>query len=541
MIESLQKMIFLGNNKIVAKYKKIRFLFIIIALGLTPQMGSVFAQNIAVMPVAIYNDSTPITLLNNSFTPKKAAYELAKISLAYLKVMDVPGVVPFFETKKTLSKLKLFPNAKISIHKYHQYADALDSEKLLNIKVYYKQGVWNVNSKVFYAASGLNTDPIVTRGNNLLRTLGHHLQSRFRYAANRFARNTQPTSKKSKLLILDLAAISLDYNYWRRKYKPGLYEATAVCAGGITTQHLPFTSKSQKVQKFLRNLKPNALIKTNYKKLLNCARRNANRKKNIELIFYLGAAPKPKSSAALYAKGVLRQLTAKHKGKLIMGYANNDERSFWKNLADENKHLNYFDVLYRQKVAFPNGTLKYIFRSGNSIIESKDIRPQNNDRAISIPLNLRNRYAPQKTAQLYKQLSKQSLLDEYAAESLISNILQKNNETGNFQNNHRRKLRALVHTSAGPFWFTLPTKNAHKIKVGRHVWFLVQLTTPSHGFPLANAPKTVYFFNSLNDVPKSLVLPIRAYLKNPQKWLGHSIGGSSLYVIEGDLKSVIQK
>lgn len=496
---------------------------------------SVWADTVGILPVRVLSDGQTIRL-NKTWQPAELSSELAALSTAYLKFLRTPGLLDSSNVANAAVMAGFSPMQRSSTPKLTAIARGVEADRLLLIEVRTTNRGFQVSSQVYYLSSNLITDPITSQGSSLLVVLGNHLEERFPVISKKAAELKKQNPGSATLLVLDGNADALDWQYLRKKFRPALNSINGVCAGDTRITKITFTPNLSRVTSAMSSMQfPRQGATTDYSALWECARSQLNSQPNATILAVMG--DKPNGQTALSVKSLLRQISRRHPGKLLLsGTQPESVRQFWQTIGNENSQLQVENIRYALKTGHADGSVWYVFRTGNTLIETRNDYIESSDNRIEIPLNLIAEYSIPRTSDLYRRLAKVQLIDEYPVSSHIHDQLQISSAG---QNAESPAYRALLHTSAGPFWFDLPRSfNPSKVQTDVPVWLAVSLTSGNSGNPLMNQANLAEMYFSNREVPKSLLLPVREYLLNPNNYLGKSIGGTSLYIIEGTLKSV---
>ena len=492
---------------------------------------TLFAVTWAVLPARLSGD----------FSAQADGFETSRQLTLYLEYGGFKNFVPPAAIAGAYRALGLTPAAAISPAQAARIADHIDAERLLFLRVIRQSGQFSIESSIYHRESGLTTDSLRTSHPNLYQALGEHARLRF----PEFHPPPAALPQNPDLILITEAGGG---NYFELQQLardiPALpVSRSALCAtdptGRLVSTGLAYGTAT--LVKQLRSLRARGNQAAQYvSHAAACAAGMARRHNLNKALFVLLVSDMPADpSETGRLKGHLRALSSH--GKILIlgsGSLSSSGQNYYRNLADDlgsGGKAAYRDILYRSQVGLANGESWYIFKRGDSILEGRE-SSERNAVAIPLPAQSRSNFRAEKLTEVYRDLSKNKIVSTSQTEILLLDPLLKfatSSAAAKPANNVRRMLLQLPE---GSFWLSLPqaafsTTNAPKI--GDTLTLAVLLAAPHDGMPLINDPSFVKIFASAADVPRELYLPVAAFLQAPEKYLQHSIGGSSLYILQG--------
>lgn len=467
-------------------------------------------------------------------------FEIAKISALYLDYGGIKNLVAISQVEKAYAHFNLTTQSIVTKKQARELAQFLDAERLFLLSLVKKQDGYFYESKIFYPESEIVTDTIKENDPNFFFGLGKLWQKRFINLEKPFS---LVLGNPPLLLIIEGSGGNYREIQELAKLIP-LWGAplSAVCAfskDGKITQS-PWNSSQEKTASFLRQIPTSGNQAGNFlSKGIHCAQEMLLKEKIKAADIWLLVSSAPESETEkIRTKGLLRQL--KPKNHLVIygsGSLSFSERDFYVSLAQElssQSKSQYQDILYQKKVGLATGESYYIFKKGFSIIESKDQDPKEGVE-VALPAHERMFFHPERLVEQYRKMSKHQILSEERLELVFLLPKKENKDIPELKD----YFRFLIQFPEGSFWFSFPAQSVKKWpKENETITFATILIPPEYGLPIENHPTYVKIFENYRDVPKLLLLDIKEYLKSPNKFLGQSIGGSSLYILTGKVLEI---
>ncbi|MCS6985429.1 MAG: hypothetical protein NZM25_09945 [Leptospiraceae bacterium] len=483
----------------------------------------------AILPVRVEGETLP----------NLSGFELSRLAVLYLEYGGIYAVTPVSLVERAYRKFELTSSSPLPPNVAVRLAQELDCERLLLLLVKKTAQGYRWESLVFYPESLISGDPIEIENPSLWDGLGELLRRRFPHFRRPIS-HVKPAVPVIFLIELS-AANQREIEALSEMLVPrgGLYGVCAVSAAGEIKES-PFPQESHEASLFLKRLRTEGSTAAQHlSKAVFCAESQIKRRQLTKVIFYLlvGSAPRDEGEKNRL-KGYMRQLASKGEVHVLgSGSLSFEERNFYEDLTRElssQTKSEYHDILYRKKMGLSTGESWYVFKRGFHLLES-----QNQDAteafSVSVPAHLRQYFHPERLSEMYRKLSQNQILSEGRLEVAIPSLIAKSEE----QKEKRKGFaRILLEFPEGQFWFTIPHRLKKPPSLGETVSLALLLTRGRYGIPVENDPAFVKIYENYADVPQSLLLNLKDYLKNPEKYLDKSIGKTSLYILTGRLREI---
>ena len=486
-------------------------------------------------------------------------WELAKLLRTALSIGGFRSLDSVESIRRAYKKLGLNSKRKPKAHELRELGREIDTEKLLISRLQRKSGLYILTTTMFYTSSGNFADTVQTSFSDIWHLLDLHLRERF----PAYKKNIPIGREEAQTLLFLLDTSGSNYKEVKALTKLlKQHEKTniGICAlsGEGTLSFLRPGINKESTVRFLSGISArgggNHL--KNFFKALNCIQKifpalNTSRKtkKKVRVILLVSSAPKSGQDRRR-TKLILNRFSKKAE-ILLVGSSGlkPPERSFWQEVIHEipsgRKRL-YKDLLYRQVLGLANGREVSILKKGDQLLEnnSKDIATKP-DRIIDIPPRQRSYGKPERIKSLYSKLSGNRVISSgkveiLMAETIFDQYLQRNSvpDDSPIQEYIREKkyVKLLIEMEASKFWIYLPKKTIYtkqgriRINTGERYYFLLNMKPGSKGTPFVNQPHFGMIYENLSHLPRSLLLSLSEYLKDENRYLGRSLGGSSLYI-----------
>ena len=508
------------------------------------------AASWALLPVKFHGDPREETMEGPKLNPDspQVGWDIAQLIRLYLKANYVYNVLPMESVKKAYKKNGIGLDADLTTTELTSLSRDIDADKILLLEVFFSRTGVRVDSKIYFSSTELISDSIHTTGETLFATLGHTLKNRFQFAGNNFI-----AAPEKYYYIFGLDASGRNYNEIHAL--PNLLSemdidhSSAVAVDGYSKVFVmqPTTDKSALID-YVNHVKPQSTDTTDrlFSHLLGnviemLEKGNHPEETNIVI---LSVASSPKEiSARQKVNGFMRRLASKAKVLILAnGKLSLAERKYWSLMSASNSRIIFKDVLYKQKIGLSDGNTVYLLKSGDKLLES-NLGEMYNAHEIFLNQDESNRFNQDSIVNIFETATQKKVVSPGKSAvsydiSIISDLIKTRTK-----NTTQATARILVLIEDKPFWIETPYKSIQdengKIKLinGEKYYFFINLSNPGRGMPFKNSPDYAEIL-PVSEVSNTLLLNIDKYLKQPESYLGKSIGGTSLYIIYGMVKDI---
>ncbi|MDH5717862.1 MAG: hypothetical protein OEZ22_09510 [Spirochaetia bacterium] len=487
-----------------------------------------------------------------SIDNEKNSWDLSRLIYLYLKISYFNALVEPMKVETIFNQIKLSSQHKLTVSTLNKLNTYIDVDQMLLSQISKKGDYFEMESRIFYTYSKNLTDSLISKHKNIWKLIALHLEERFK--------NIKPPQifeEHNKPIIFGLDSSGGSY-YEIKNIAEALKHIEAssytICAldGYGKLSFLPPDKNWLTASKYLKDLtvKGGSNYIENFNEITKCLSKFVKYEKTKPLTIILTSGVPKSYDEKNYIKNFFRDY-AKLSDLLILGTGklNETDKDFWQSAADEftrHGYSAYQDIIYSQKIGLKTGETWYIYKKGFKIFESKDSYLSKDDKAISVPVYKRNEYTPSNLLTVYEFLSKNQVINHSSININIPNQifeimkpLSYNNE-----NNIIENVRLLIEVEKIPIWINMPKSQVYKdytnllINENEYYYFIINLEKGKKGMPVVNSKNIGFIFNEKNNLPDSLIINMKDFLKNPDSYLNNSIDGSSIYILLGKLKKV---
>jgi len=525
---------------------------ILILTGLFFFSTSAFASTYAVLPVKIKQINSSNLQTGNQGEPidnRLTPWELARTVFLYLKAGKVNNIIPPEKVEQVFRDLNIHPNHGLSLGQLRTVANRLDVDNLLITEIYGSDKSFYVTGKVYYSHSGLLTDEIQEKGYNAWELLGRY--ARIRFQSSFFLKFAASSRGQDIPLTIAIDARGRTFAELEplskalRLYPTG--KSSVVWVNGYNQVKNSGVSHDKiKISEYVQNIpcKGNDKDDNLYYTLLKNIVPDEKSEKRSVIVLVVSGSPRS-DTARQRVRGKLRMIAQEYHVHIIGSpRMSPSDRIFWKNAAAEKSSrmgITYANIIYRQKVGLSSGHEFYLFLNGddlyqNSIDDYKTAKKLNlaKDGTVSV--------TPENATELYESFSglkvvtkyRPRALAAYSLEPIFADVAPVSEENS---------ARVLLDIDGKPFWVTLPRSQIFD-KSGKIVlekektyYFMLSMLPAQKGMPFLTDPGFGMVLQ-YKETSRYLTIDINNYLKNPQKYLNRSIGGSSLYIIRAKVRII---
>lgn len=525
------------------------FIFQILLSGIA---SAVDASSWAVLPVKNYsgdisNLTTGPSLPGES---EKNSWELAKMMRLYLLSGQVYEVLPMARVEEYYKSRKMPGIRKLSVGDLSQIAQEVDADKLLLTSIHREGDQFRIVSQVYYRHSQIIGDQIAIKGDDFWLLLGQSAEKRFPKfrplpnaqnrkmhfiagidAQGKNYREVQQLANLTQRLTISLSSVFAMNGHQEIFEKEGILEKEEL-ASYIRSIHSAGTDLND-------NIYPVIL-----RKLLEAAQ--ASQTENVYTVLLVSGAPQ--SDEARKVTNQLFRRIQNYSHLLVLGAGTLDQKSinYWHDLAAEHntsRQLAYENIHYLQKFGLSTGHSVYIFQSGRALYESNKDKISGSHQ---IDLKKEDTLAlhPDKIEAIYEKVAYSKVVSSGEVTIQFDEILLNfTNQMVTFVDKKGESVRVLIEIDANPFWVSIPKQIALDpsgrlaLQQENNTYLLLNIIPKVSGNVFNNQEdfaKVIPF----EETPSGLVLPLQNYLSDPGKYLGHSIGGGSLYIVSGKIKMI---
>ena len=520
------------------------------------QTSTLFAKTWSILPIRTINiDNSavrngPILFKNR----RRNAFELSSALHLYLKVLGKGSIVEPSYVESAFKKFRLNPLSKITKSDLNKIARYLDCDQLLLPKLIKSGNQFQLESKVYYATSNRVSDIIVTRHNNLWILLSKHILRRFqnlKVPDVLFPRATRPL-----LLILDASGSTYyDIKEIRKVVARADIRYSAACAvsgdGRLSFTKLGVHPRG--IDYFLKKLRPSRggnKLKSFYK-AIECANRlnpyKGHREDRPKVVMLVSSVPNRRSAPR--TESLLRKLASRSSILILGNDALSEEMiSYWRNLANslsQTGDITYQNISYRQRLGFSSGDTWFVFKKGSRIFQGLNKQTRKANKGTLVPAKYRAKFNANGIAKTHNLMNQLNIVDRGQIDRLLLKpILRFISGGKNKADRSERRARVLLEVGRRPVWISLPGKalfNARGEKIiekGESYHFLLNLESPKLGETLTNTPSFGIVLLNNHIISRLLQLNLNSYLKNNKRFIGQSIGATSLYIVFGRVKYI---
>ncbi len=534
------------------------FFFLFLSLGHISGIS-----RLAVLPVYTENINTSKIIHGPQLRPKAEIndVEIGHVIANYLKFIVLDFIKPYRFTKFVYQRLGLTSRKPIHIDQLKQVASQLRVSRLLLSYIYENEKGYFYESSIYYVDSNQVATTIRTHHpNDIWLLMSEHLHKRFKSSIGKnnplFPKYNNDNNMLSLFLLNASGSEYQEWMSWITLFKDLTSQHYGVCIFnnmGESVRILP----SQKQLSVLTKIRVQGslpYIDNGLGKGLQCIYQLANRgnPKCKQCYLTVGASNTirfPKTKVLI--KSYIRRLSRKFH-ILIVGSASLDKQSrhFWRDVAIENsssKQALYRDILYYHKVGLSSLREVYLFKEGWDLYQSNKI-PLERQQAIKYDTNSLPNFVLGKNNVIlaFERLATENVIARSKLQILLNATVmpflldKQERDTNPMVNRFKRysSVRIFGHIDGVPVWLTIPrdivyhsNKRTKKITLHQSYYFLLDMQLPSKQAKLfINRHHFGHIFSSYKNVPKLLHLNIRDYISSPAKYIGHSIGNTSLYV-----------
>ena len=532
--------------QVFGKAIKRQFIFVFIFLASSIHL---YAASWALLPVK-FNGSPGAQMAGGmSFDPEKSenGWEVAQLIRLYLKSNYVNTVLPMSSVMKVFKNNHIGLNADITTAELKTISDNIDADKLLLTEIFFTNKSVKVQTRIYFSQSGIISDSTTLVGENLYEVLGRALQQRFQFVGNNFLKQ-----ENNYYFIWGIDASGK--NYEEIKSLPNLIRELAISRSAAVSVdgygkavYLQSTSEKSTLYDYINHIKPQSTDTTDrlYPELLENVYtfilKNRNEDKPVAVIL-VSSAPRSMSSRQK-TSGFVRKIGQKT-GLLILGNGRltPEERNFWAIQGAGNSHIQYKDVVYKQKTGLADGNSLYLIKSGSKLLES-NIGEIDNAHEIFLTVDQSKDFTQENIYKTFESATQRQVVSNYKPEidyniSMFGNLIESSTP-----DSKETRLRILLLIENKPFWIEVPYRSVLDetgnmlISADNSYFFYLNLTGGGYGMPFKNSP---YFADILpqSEVSKVILLNIEKYLKNPSNYLNKSIAKTSLYILYGKVKEI---
>lgn len=523
-----------------------QFIFVIIFLLCSLNLS---AASWALLPVKFSGAANEQTINGASFDPDKPenAWDMAQMLRLYLKSNYVNTVLPMSSVMRAYKNNRIGINSDLTLTELKTLSENIDADKLLLTKIYFAGKSVNIETRIYFSQSGVISDSATISGENLYETIGRSLKQRFQFSSNNFLK-----PENNYFFIWGIDASGKNYEEIRSLSslirELDISRTAAISIDGYgKSLYLPPTPEKLSLFDYLDHIKSQSTDTTDrlFPELLESVYsfvlKNQNEEKAIAVVL-VSSAPKSMSSRQKTA-GFIRKIGLKS-GLLILGNGRltPEERNFWSIQTAGNSHIQYRDVIYKQKTGLADGNSLYLIKSGNRLLES-NTSEIDNSHEIFLSIDQSKIFTQDNIYQTFESATQRKVVSQYKPEiaypvSMFGNLME-----GNSSDSKETKLRLLLLMENKPFWIEVPYRSVLDengnmlLSVDNSYFFFLNLVMGDHGMPFRNSPNFAEILPD-SEVSRILLLNIEQYLKNPARFLNQSIARTSLYIFYGKVKEI---
>ena len=529
---------------------------ILLLLLISSQTSTLFAKTWSILPMrTIHIDNSavrngPILFKNR----RRNAFELSRALHLYLKVLGKGSIVEPPYVEGAFKRFRLNPLTKITKSDLNKIARHLDCDQLLLPTLIKSGNQFQLESKVYYATSNQVSDIMVTRHHNLWILLSKHILRRFQNL--KVPDVLFPRASSPLLLILDASGSTYyDIKEIRKVVARADIRYSAACAvsgdGRLSFTKLGVHPRG--IDYFLKKLRPsrggNKL--KNFYKAIECANRlnpyQGHREDRPKVVMLVSSVPNRRSAPR--TESLLRKLASRSSILILGNDALSEEMiSYWRNLANslsQTGDITYQNISYRQRLGFSSGDTWFVFKKGSRIFQSLNKQARKANKGTLVPAKYRAKFNANGIAKTHSLMNQLNIVDRGKVDRLLLKpILRFISVSKNKTGRSERQARVLLEVGRRPIWISLPRKalfNARgkkKIEKGESYYFLLNLERPKLGETLTNTPSFGMVLPNNRIISRLLELNLDWYLKNNERFIGQSIGATSLYIVFGRVKYI---
>lgn len=505
------------------------------------------AENLAILPFRInhfrYTGSIPL----DHPSAENNGKQMARAAWLMLRLMNVPDLVRPADTEALSKSIQFSAEKKITVNDLKKAARELDAEKLLLFSVK-SSGHENIlESKIFYAHTGQITDTITTRHENPWKNIQKNLYERFPSKKIRIDKNTG-----SDLLIIAEASGGTFREFGILKKQIPLTDFTRYGMCLINpSANVSEMQVTENKNLFLQNLGKQGLrggekkLK-HFSRVFDCTQKRVHEAKSagnsLKVILITSGEP-DSNEESLRIKRNLRDLVQNVSELVIVLSANADPQAhfYWQNTVNELKNsgqTRLSHTLVRIKAGLSDGSRWNIFKRGLRIVETADAWPAPGA-GSEIPAAQQASANAETLMNIYTKMSGNKVISTSKPEWLfLPDVLkQQNTKKGKSQKSGGR---IALRQNQINFFLDFPVSQLRhsSLRPGTTADFAVSVRKGKKGFPLDNLKGFGLHITEAAGTATPLLLDIRSFLKNPDKYLGQSFGDGNIYIIRAEILSV---
>ncbi|MES0488794.1 MAG: hypothetical protein ABUK01_02310 [Leptospirales bacterium] len=513
---------------------------------------AIYSSTYAVLPVKIKQINSSHLQTGNRAEPidnRLTPWELARTVYLYLKAGKVNNIIAPQKVEKVFRELGIHPNHGLSLGQLKTVAQKLDVDNLLITEITGSDKSFFITGTIYYSHSGLLTDEIQEKGYNAWELLGRY--ARIRFQSSFFVKFAASSRGFDIPLTIAIDARGRSFaelgplSKALRLYPAG--KSSVISVNGYNHVETSGVSHDKlKIIDYVQNIPCKGNDKDDnlyYTLLKNIVPDEKSEKKSVILLVVSGAPRSDNSRQRV--RGKLRILAQEHHVHIIGSpRMSPSERVFWKNAAAEKSSrmgISYANIIYRQKVGLSSGHQFFLFLNGDDLYQNS-IDDFKTAKKLNISKNGTISVTPENATELYETFSGLKVITKYRPTALAHYSLEPifSNATPTSEEN---SVRVLLDIDGKPFWITLPRSQIFDrsgkliLEKEKTYYFMLYLLPGQKGMPFLT-DSGFGMVLQYNDTSKYLTIDINDYLKNPQRYLNHSIGGSSLFIIRAKVRII---
>lgn len=508
---------------------------------------SLSAENLAVLPFRVnhyrYQGNLPI----NDASPENNGVQMARAAWLMLRLMNMPDLVRPAEAEGLMKSMRFSAEKKITLSDLKKAAKELDAEKLLLFSVKGAGEESVIESKIYYAHSGQITDSITTHETNIWKNIQKNLYERF--PTKRIHINSD--SGSALLIIAEASGGTFrEFGVLKKQLMLTDYSKYGACLVNHAGQSSEMKFSENK-KLFTQNLSKQGLrggekkLK-NFSRVFECAQKRIQEAKTMgtALKVVVIASGEPDSGAeSVRTKKHLRQIAQNASDLVVLLSSNADPQAhfYWQNTVNEIKNsgparLTY--TLIRIRAGLSDGTQWNIFKRGLRIVETADEWPSAGA-GNEIPAAQQATANAETLVQIYSKMSGNKVVSASQPQWIfLPEVLSP--AADNKKKNKSATARVAMRQNQVNFFLDFPVAQLRSpdIQPGKTVDFAISVRRGKKGFPLENLKGFGLHIADASGSSTPLLLDVRSFMKNPDKYLGQSFADGNLFIIRTEILSV---
>ncbi len=511
--------------------------------------GSLQASTWAVLPVKNYAGELSGVKTGPALSEDSEynSWEIARMLRLYLQAGKIYQVIPMAKVEHAYETFKFTGIRKLSAGELAQLATELDVDHLLLTTVDKEGNQYRIVSHVFYNHSQIIGDQISLKGNDFWQIVGQ-------IAENRFPRFTPLPSVRTGSIRL-IFGIDAQGKNFREIEQLGHYtmrltmtSSSVVAMNGHGALEVSGTMRQKddlaayigKIHAAGADLSDRIYI-TLLEKMIEQAEENPDPVANYSVLL-VSSAPVSDDARKKTSQLFRRLRSFSHILVLGAGVMDTNEESFWNDLASEHnasRKILFERIHYRQKFGLSTGHSVFIYKIGRQLFESNgDLKSAHR---MEISKEEADRLLPHMIRDIYEKSAYAKVISSGETEILFEEaLLDFTDQSLHFAGSPEqdRSARILIEINKNPFWISIPKQALYNsngetvLAIDKTHYFLLNMIPRTTG-NVFNNQEDFALILPFEEVPRGLVLPVETYLRDPGRFLGHSLGGGSLYIVSG--------